>query len=111
MGTIIAVGIIFGAVTLFLYPGFLLIERTIAQNYMADRLREWRILTAKMTIVEYQMIKGINAMRGAMGQHKINAESLVDQFDDWRWKDLLNDADKAATSAVKEQEGRMDAIK
>lgn len=110
MGTIAVVGVIFGSLALFLLPGFLLAERTLAQDYMADRMREWRILTAKMALAEYQMIKGINAMRGAMGQHKIDAESLVEQFSDWRWKDLLNDADKSVIGSVKEQEGRSQVI-
>ena len=111
MGIIAGLGVMIGAYLLFLYPFFVWWERSVAPDELRMRRREWKILAAKLILVELQMITATNAMRKALGQAPTNAKPIADKLNSVDWKELKMDATTMARAGIEEIEGKLRIIR
>ncbi len=107
MGQVVVVIIAIGMALLILYPILKWSERWIDSRLIEKRRQEWKLLAAKLTVIDLQAYTAINEARKALGQDPLPNTALVNKIvDDWKWGALatsVTDSIKRAFAAI---EGR-----
>jgi len=109
MVDIIGAGIVVGGTLVVLLPVFKLLSKTMIKDRMEDRKREWRLLAAKLSVIDYQAIVFINGVRQMLGQPKLDEKPALESVEDWKWKDLMSDAKASVNKAVNDINARWGA--
>lgn len=108
MGAFITVGAAFGGALLIFFPMLMLLERTMVRDLLADRKREWKVVTTKQVVVYYQMAYVINEIRKQLGQSPWEFEEILPQEQrTWSWNNLLQNVKSKAERAVQSTMARV----
>jgi hypothetical protein len=107
---IIGMAITIGAVLLVFYPLFTYYWHAVFPDQKKLREEEWKFLAARLATHEYQMIVAINTIRELLGQHPIEAKAVIQNFDDWRWKQVVDEARHSVQSGLKGQKGKEEML-
>ena len=111
MGTIVAIGIVFGAVFLMVYPLFVWFERAFATDYMEARKREWREVATELVLVELQMATAVNAIRKVLGQHPLDFNLTASQFVGPEWEVLRDKCRMDVERSIDSIEGKWRVVR
>jgi len=106
MGTIIGITIVCAVGVLIVYPALLYYWHTINIDPLEQREQEWKFFAARLAIIDYQMVVAINSIRETLGQHKLDLKATIEDFEDWRWKEVINDARQSIQGPINTQDSK-----